>query len=200
MAILFQTKCVRKRGMSMRSIIAALVMASTTHLALAQTQRTPPSAYPTLPTLPSAFATAPLNPCYGRSFGRDFGFFGRPYGVRRYSWSYNPTSPCYSGTPYPTYSALEPRQYPTPRSAGFPGAASLSEEEAKSRIETKGYLEVSRLEKDKRGIWRGKASLGDGRSVDVILDLDGNIYSELSSLYIRIERAPVRRHPRRQVR
>ena len=172
----------------MRSIIAALIVASTTPLALAQTQRTPPSAYPTLPTLPSAFATAPLSPCYGRSFGRDFGFFGRSYGVRRYGWSYNPTSPCYSGTPYPTYSALEPREFLTPRRAGFPGAASLSEEEAKSRIESKGYLEISRLEKDKRGIWRGKANLRDGRSVDVILDLEGNIYSELSSLYIRIER------------
>ncbi len=180
----------------MRSAIAAIVLASTTGLAIAQTQRTPPSAYPTLPTMPSAFATAPLSPCYGR---RDFAFFGRPYG-RRYGWSYNPTSPCYSGTPYPSYSAFEPREFPTPRKAALPGAANLSEEEAKSRIETKGYLEVSRLEKDARGIWRGKASLRDGRSVDVILDLEGNVYSELSSLYIRIERAPDRFHHRKRSR
>ena len=184
----------------MRSVIAALVVASTTGLALAQTQRTPPSAYPTPPTFPSAFATAPLSPCYGRSFGRDFAFFGRPYRARSYGWSYNPTSPCYSGTPYPSYSAFEPGDFPSPRRAALPGAASLSEEEAKSRIETKGYLEVSRLERDKRGIWRGKASMRDGRSVDVILDLDGNIYSELSSLYIRIEPAPARPHPRRPAR
>jgi len=181
----------------MRSIIAALVLASTTGLALAQTQRTPPSAYPTLPTMPSAFATAPLSPCYGR---RGFAFFDRPYRERRYSWSYNLTSPCYSGTPYPSYSAFEPREFPVPRRAALPGAASLSEEEAKSRIESKGYLEVSRLEKDTRGIWRGKASMRDGRSVDVILDLEGNVYSELSSLYIRIERAPDRLHPRKRAR
>jgi len=33
----------------------------------------------------------------------------------------------------------------------------------------------------------------DGRPVDVILDLEGNIYSELSRLYIRIEPPPSNR-------
>ena len=179
--------------MSMRSVIAAVIMASTTGLALAQTQRTPPSAYPTLPTLPSAFATAPLSPCYGWSFRRDF--FDRPYSFRRYA--FNPTSPCYNDTPYPSYSALEPLGPPKPPyRAALPGSASLNEEEAKLRIESKGYVDVSGLEKDKRGIWRGKATLTDGRSVDVVLDLEGNVYSELSTLYIRIEPAPFRDHPR----
>lgn len=183
--------------MSMRSVIAAVIMASTTGLVLAQTQRTPPSAFPTFPTLPSAFATAPLSPCYGW-FRRDFAFFDHPYGVRRYRWSYyNPTSPCYSGTPYPSYSAFEPLGVPKPTyRAALPGSASLNEQEAKSRIESKGYVDVSGLEKDKRGIWRGKATMTDGRSVDVVLDLEGNIYSELTTLFIRIEPAPFRDHPR----
>ena len=69
----------------------------------------------------------------------------------------------------------------------MPGSENLNEEEAKLRIEAKGYLDVHGLEKDKRGIWRGKATLTDGRSVDVTLDLEGNIYSELSRLFIRIQ-------------
>jgi len=54
------------------------------------------------------------------------------------------------------------------------------------RIESKGYLNVSGLQKDDRGIWRGKATMKEGRSVSVILDLDGNIYSEWApSIVIR---------------
>jgi hypothetical protein len=54
------------------------------------------------------------------------------------------------------------------------------EAQAKSRIEAKGYLNVSGLQKNDRGIWRGHAILKDGRPVTVIIDLEGNIYSELS--------------------
>ena len=63
----------------------------------------------------------------------------------------------------------------------------LNEDEAKLRIVAKGYLDVSNLEKDRRGIWRGKATMQDGKAVDVTLDLEGNIYSTLSRLHIRIE-------------
>jgi hypothetical protein len=176
--------------MSMRYVIAAILTASITGLAVAQTQRTSPSAYATLPTMPSAFATAPLSPCYGPSFRGDF----ERHSFRRHRWSiYNPNSPCYSGTPYPSYSAFEPPEVPNPRNrTALPGSASLNGDQAKLRIEAKGYLNVSGLEKDKHGIWRGQAALKDGRTVDVILDLEGNIYSELSRLYIRIEPAPVR--------
>jgi hypothetical protein len=59
------------------------------------------------------------------------------------------------------------------------GADSLNEQEATSRIEAKGYSNVSVLKKDNHGIWRGKANMKDGRSVAIILDLQGNIYSEL---------------------
>jgi len=156
-----------------------------TDLALAQTQGTPPSAYATLPTLPSAFATAPSSPCVGRSFRRS---------DRWYSPSFNPTSPCYSGTPYPYFSAFDPfHTLGASTRPSLPGAASLDERAATARIEAKGYLKVSRLVQDPRGIWRGQATMKDGRSVDVILDLEGNVYSELSTLYIRIERPPLRK-------
>jgi hypothetical protein len=59
------------------------------------------------------------------------------------------------------------------------GANSLGEVQAQQRIEGKGYSKVSGLLKDSHGIWRGEATLKDGKRVQVILDLEGNIYSEL---------------------
>jgi hypothetical protein len=181
----------------MRIIVAAAVAASLVDPTFAQTQPTRPSAYATFPTMPSAFATAPLSPCYGWSRGRHFAFFhDHPHNGRRHRWSsFNPTSPCFTGTPYTSYSAIEPFEFlsPTKRPA-LPGSASLDEDQAKIRIESKGYLNISRLEKDRRGIWRGKATMKDGRPVDVTLDLEGNIYSEFSSrLYIRIQPPPSNR-------
>jgi hypothetical protein len=146
--------------MDMRIFIVAAVAASITGSAFAQTQATRPSAYATSPTMHSAFATAAINPCYPNA-------------------SFNPTSPCYTGTAYPSYSAIETFEFPnrTNREA-LPGSDSLNEDQTKLRIEAKGYSNVSGLQKDNRGIWRGKATLKDGRSVAVILDLEGNIYSE----------------------
>jgi Peptidase propeptide and YPEB domain len=160
--------------MNVRTIVAAALLASMAVPALAQTQPTRPSAYPTFPTMRSAWATAPLSPCYGRG--------------RRYRWSsFNPTSPCYSATPYLSFTAIEPFEFPGPNRAALPSSANLDEAQAKLRIEAKGYSDVSDLEKDSRGIWRGKATMKDGRRVDVTLDLEGNIYSEWRSrLYIRI--------------
>ena len=153
-------------------IVAATVSVLMIAPALAQTQPTRTSAYATPPTMQSAFPTAALSPCY-------------PYS------SFNPTSSCYTGTRYPSYSAIEPFEFPGPENrTRLPGSASLDEDQAKLLIEAKGYSNVSKLEKDNRGIWRGKATMKDGRSVDVTLDLEGNIYSEPSTLYIRIERAP----------
>jgi hypothetical protein len=159
---------------------AAIAMLMTGSSAFAQTRPTPPSAYPTFPTLPSAWATAPLSPCEIRRWHR--------------SSSFNPTSPCYTGTPYAEYSALGPFEFhnPTNRTTS-PGSESLNEDQARLQIEAKGY-DVTRLEKDKRGIWRGRATMGDGRAVDVTLDLEGNIYSEPASrLYIRIQPLPSNR-------
>jgi hypothetical protein len=142
----------------MRTLIAAALAISITGSAFAQTQRTYPSAYATIPTYRSSFATSSLNPC--RS-------------------SINPTSPCYSGGPYPIYSAIptELLSPPKPKAPSL-GAGKLDEEKAKSLIKEKGYQEISELHKDPRGIWRGSARLKDGRQVEVVLDLEGNIYSE----------------------
>ncbi len=73
----------------------------------------------------------------------------------------------------------------------MPGAASLNESEARARIEAKGYLKVSGLMQDRRGVWRGRATMKDGRSVDVILDLEGDIYSELRPPVYRFKRPPL---------
>jgi hypothetical protein len=161
-------------GMGMRILIMAAIAASITTSAFAQTQPTRPSAYATTPTMPSAFATSSINPC--RS-------------------SFNPTSPCYSGTIYPSYSAVPPFEFPnkanSKNASASEGADSLDADQAKSRIEAKGYSNISGLQKDSHGIWRGNATLKDGRSVDVTLDLEGNIYSELDRLVIEIRRPRV---------
>jgi hypothetical protein len=168
-------RCALQIGMDMRILVSAAVVLSMATSALAQTQRTAPSAYATAPTMPSAFATSAINPCYS---------------------SFNPTSRCYSGTRYPSYSAVEPFEFPKGNSKSeFEGGNSLDEDQAKARIEAKGYLDVSGLQKDGRGIWRGKASLKDGRPVYVTLDLEGNIYSELDRLVIEIRRAPILPQP-----
>jgi hypothetical protein len=149
--------------MDMRTLLtAALLLAFVAGSALAQTQPTRSSAYATSATIASANPTSALSPCYSGT---------------------NPTSPCYSGTSFPSYSAITPSEsvpYSTNPKAALQGANNLNEEQAKVRIEAKGYLRISGLRKDDRGIWRGKATMKDGRSVTVILDLEGNIYSEIN--------------------
>jgi hypothetical protein len=52
--------------------------------------------------------------------------------------------------------------------------AILWEHVMRSRIEAAGYTDVSKLDKDKDGVWRGKASKS-GTSSDVSLDYQGNV-------------------------
>ena len=54
------------------------------------------------------------------------------------------------------------------------GANSFTEGQAKSRIESNGYTNVSGLKKDDQGVWRGKAQK-DGKTMDVSLDFQGNV-------------------------
>ena len=54
------------------------------------------------------------------------------------------------------------------------GRNSFTEGEAKSRIEKRGFTDVSQLAKDDNGVWRGKA-MKDGKQVDVSLDFEGNV-------------------------
>lgn len=54
------------------------------------------------------------------------------------------------------------------------GANSFTENQAKSRLESSGYSNVSGLKKDDNGIWRATAQK-DGKSETVMLDYQGNI-------------------------
>jgi hypothetical protein len=57
------------------------------------------------------------------------------------------------------------------------GANSFTEGQAKSRIESKGYTNLSGLKKDGKGVWRGTA-MRDGKSTDVSLDFEGNVVAQ----------------------
>lgn len=54
------------------------------------------------------------------------------------------------------------------------GRNSFTEGEARSRIEGKGFSQVSKLTKDDSGVWRGRAMM-NGREVAVSLDYQGNV-------------------------
>lgn len=54
------------------------------------------------------------------------------------------------------------------------GANSFTEGQARSRIESAGFTDVSELQKDDNGIWRGKAKRA-GKTVSVSLDFQGNV-------------------------
>ena len=64
----------------------------------------------------------------------------------------------------------------SPPNPGAPvaGANSFTEGQAKSRIEAKGFTNVSGLQKDDAGVWRGKASQG-GKAMNVSVDFQGNV-------------------------
>ena len=57
------------------------------------------------------------------------------------------------------------------------GANSFTEGQAKSRIEGAGFTNVSGLNKDAQGIWRGQA-MRNGKSVAVGFDYKGNIAAQ----------------------
>jgi hypothetical protein len=54
------------------------------------------------------------------------------------------------------------------------GRNSFTEGEAKSRIESRGYTQISSLRKDEHGVWRGVA-MKDGHKTPVALDYQGNV-------------------------
>jgi len=64
-----------------------------------------------------------------------------------------------------------------PGSGPVAGANSFTEGQAKSRIESQGYTNVSLLTKDDQGIWRGKATK-DGKTVGVSLDFHGDVFAQ----------------------
>lgn len=58
--------------------------------------------------------------------------------------------------------------------APFEGANSFTETQAKDRIISQGGSNVSALNKDDKGIWRGTASV-NGQNMNVALDYKGNV-------------------------
>ena len=75
----------------------------------------------------------------------------------------------------PSNNAVNTTETPQPN-APVKGANSFTENQAKTRIEKKGFSNVTGLLKDSDGIWRGQAEK-DGKSVRVSLDFQGNIFS-----------------------
>ena len=67
----------------------------------------------------------------------------------------------------------------SPPNPGAPvaGANSFTEGQAKSRIESSGYTNISELRKDDQGVWRGKA-IKDGQAVSISLDFQGNVTAQ----------------------
>lgn len=54
------------------------------------------------------------------------------------------------------------------------GKNSFTMNQARSRIQTRGFARVVNLKKDNNGVWRGKGQK-DGESVDVWVDYKGNV-------------------------
>jgi hypothetical protein len=73
-----------------------------------------------------------------------------------------------------TTGTASPRQ---DANAPLAGANSFTEAQAKSRIESMGFTQISGLQKDKDGIWRGSA-MKEGKSVNVALDYRGNVVAQ----------------------
>src|SRR6188768_2195044 len=67
----------------------------------------------------------------------------------------------------------------SPPNPGAPvaGANSFTEGQAKSRIEDRGFRNVSDLKKDDNGVWRGKAEQ-NGKAVNVSVDFQGNVVAQ----------------------
>lgn len=90
----------------------------------------------------------------------------------------------------PAFAQQQPARSPASRDANTPavntpnsppnpgapvaGANSFTQGQAKSRIEEKGFKNVSGLKKDDAGVWRGKASQR-GKAVNVSVDFQGNV-------------------------
>ncbi len=63
---------------------------------------------------------------------------------------------------------------PAAVASGADGANSFTEDQARSRLADAGYTNVTKLAKDKKGVWRGTATKGGTQST-VGLDYKGNI-------------------------
>lgn len=81
-----------------------------------------------------------------------------------------------NGTPGASNAAVSTSSAANPH-APVPGANSFTEGEARSRIQDKGFGQVTNLKLDGQGVWRGTASK-DGKSTNVALDYQGNVVAQ----------------------
>ena len=89
------------------------------------------------------------------------------------SWAQNAQPPANRDA---TPAVNSPNSPPNP-GAPVAGANSFTERQARSRIEDKGFKNVSGLKKDDSGVWRAKAD-HNGKAVNVSLDFQGNVVSQ----------------------
>ena len=161
-----------ERGNVRVIFVATAALSLISGSAYGQTTPTNSTATSTTRTIPSSSSTSANSPCDAS----------------------NPTSPCYSekAPRSPCYSAAAPdqpcstatapysRTSPPPRPPAAKttraAARAVTEDQARSQIEAKGYSNVSGLRKDAKGAWRGKAEK-DGLYVNVTLDADGDVSS-----------------------
>ena len=69
----------------------------------------------------------------------------------------------------------EPATPPTTAAPKLPDAAAvLTEEQAKAKIESEGYTEISGLKKDEKGMWTATA-MKEGKPVQLSLNEEGQI-------------------------
>jgi len=71
----------------------------------------------------------------------------------------------------------KPADSPQTTGAVEPGANSFTEGQARSRIESQGFSNVTELRKDDQGIWRGEATR-DGKSISVSVDYKGTVQTQ----------------------
>ena len=157
--------------MNMRTIfVATAALSLISSSACGQTTRTNPSASLTTKTIPSSSSTSPNSPC-------------SPTNPSSACYSANaPRNPCYNAAapdePCSSTTTPSSRTSPTPEPPAdtIPQASvrAVTKDQAKSRIEARGYSNVSGLLKDAEGIWRGKAER-DGLPVNVTLEVDGKV-------------------------
>jgi hypothetical protein len=81
------------------------------------------------------------------------------------------TTPEQRGAPA---TSSEERRRPPLAAAPLPGANSFTEGQARGRLESAGMSDVTGLQKDEHGVWRGRAS-HNGTPTDVALDFRGNV-------------------------
>lgn len=137
---------------------AALALAGGLALAVsaqAQQSQTPGTARPATPPAAAPGATP------GTS---------TPAPLPQRSDSSTSTTPGMSGTTGNAVRSGDPTSGAGPRA----GANSFTEGQARSRIESAGFTNVTGLNLDGNGIWRGQAMRG-GSQVQVTLDYQGNV-------------------------